>query len=154
VHAPSATFERLGGEALRNLRAKREVLEERFGLHGLERYEVDVERESIAFSSAGRERVRGRATLIGTYSLASCAWGWGGSNHSVPEHARASSAALVDGIIERDMWELSTPVFAVDAQTAWTLAAIVCDRTAGQGVYCSRTSAGLVFLLLREVREA
>jgi hypothetical protein len=154
VHAPSAAFERGRDEAMRALRAKRETLEERFGLQKQERYEVDVEQESIVFSSAGRERVRARATLIGTYSLASCAWGWGGSNQSIPDRARAASAALVDGILERDMWELSTPVFAVDEETAWTLAAIVCERAGGEGVYCSRTSGGLVFLLLRELREA
>jgi hypothetical protein len=153
VHAPSAAFERAADEAVRNLRAKRDELEERFALQGQERYEVDVEQESIVFSSTGRRQVRGRATLIGTYSLASRAWGWGGSNKSVPDRARAASAALVDGIIERDMWELSTPVFAVDEQTAWTLAAIVCDRAAGEGVYCSRMGGGLVFLLLRDVHE-
>jgi hypothetical protein len=154
VHAPSAAFERGRDEAIGKLREKREALEQRFAMQKQERYEVDVEQESIVFSSTGRERVRGRATLIGTYSQASRAWGWGGSNQSVPDRARAASAALVDGILERDMWELSTPVFAVDEQTAWTLAAIVCDRASGEGVHCSRTSGGLVFLLLRDVREA
>lgn len=154
VHAPSGAFERARDEALNGLRARRQALEERFGLERHERYEVDVEQESIVFSSAGRATVRGRATLLGTFSHASRTWAWGGSSRSVPERARAASAALVDGILERDMWELSTPVFSVDEQTAWTLAAVVCERVRGEGVYCSRAEEGLVFLLLRDVREA
>ncbi len=154
VHAPSPAFERARDEALAKLRAKRAALDERFGLERMDRYEVDVEHEAIAFSSAARAQVRARATLIGTYARASCAWGWGGYSKHVPERARAASAALADGILERDMWELGTPVFAADEHTAWALAAIVCERVGGEGVYCSRTEEGLVFLLLREVRRA
>jgi hypothetical protein len=152
VHAPSPSFERARGEALSRLRAKRAGLDERFGLERMERYDVDIEHESIGFSSGGQARVRARATLIGTYARASCAWGWGGYSKNVPERARAASAALVDGILERDMWELGTPVFAMDEHTAWALAAIVCERVEGEGVYCSRTEEGLVFLLLRDVQ--
>jgi hypothetical protein len=154
VHAPSEAFERVRDAAVAKLREKRRALEEGFGLEKHERYDVDVEAETIAFSSGGRERVRGRATLIGTYASASRAWAWGGASKRVPERARASSAALVDGILQpdlRSMWELSTPVFAVDEQTAWTIAAIVCEALGAQGVYASRTEGGLVFLLLRDV---
>jgi hypothetical protein len=79
-------------------------------------------------------------------------WAWGGYSTSVPERARRESARLADSILERDMWELSTPAFAVDEPTAWAIAAVVCDRVEGEGVYCSRTDAGLIFLLLRDVR--
>jgi hypothetical protein len=154
VHAPSAAFERAWDGAAAKLDEKRRALEERFGLSRHERYEVDIEQESIVFFTAGTARVRGRATLIGTVSLASRTWAWGGASKSVPERARRESAALADSILERDMWELSTPTFAVDEQTAWAIAAIVCDRVDGEGVYCSRTDAGLIFLLLRDVREA
>jgi hypothetical protein len=154
VHAPSAAFERARDAAVAKVHAKRLALEESFGLERHERYDVDVEAETVAFSSGGRERVRGRATLIGTYAFASRAWAWGGASKRVPERARAASAALADGILEpelRGMWELSTPVFAVDEQTAWTLASIVCEAIGGQGVYASRTEGGIVFLLLREL---
>ena len=52
------------------------------------------------------------------------------------------------------MWEISTPVFAADEPTAWVLAGLVCERLSGEGVYASRRDEGLVFLLLRDVREA
>jgi hypothetical protein len=156
VHAPSAAFERARDAAVAELREKRRALEDRFGLEKHERYDVDIEAETITFASGGHARVRGRATLIGTYALASRAWAWGGASKQVPERARAASAALVDGILQpelRGMWELSTPVFAVDEQTAWAIVALVCEAVGGEGVYATRTEEGVVFLLLREVRD-
>jgi hypothetical protein len=59
----------------------------------------------------------------------------------------------VDGILERDLWELSTPVFALDEPSAWALCAFVCDRTGGEGIWCYENRGGLVFLLLHEAKE-
>jgi hypothetical protein len=65
---------------------------------------------------------------------------------------RKSASAIVDAIPDRDMWELSTPAFATDETTAWALAALVCDRAGGDGVYCASEEEGLAFVLLRGVR--
>ena len=154
VHAPSAGFGGARDAVVAGLHRKRSALEARFTLSACERCYVDVERESIAFSSAGKVRAVARATLLGTYSPPSRTWAWGGYSENVPDRARAAAAALVDEILERDIWELSTPCFQVDEATAWALAAFVCDRACAEGVYCSRKDDGLVFLLLRDVREA
>lgn len=153
VHMPSASLDRQWDELIARLKAKTEALEARFALSQHEREDVDVDRQAVVFSSAGHPRVEARATLIGTYSLASRAFAWGGSSRSLPERARLASAELADAIPDRDMWEISTPVFPADEPTAWALAALVCDRLAGEGVHCSRHGEGLVFLLLRDVRQ-
>jgi hypothetical protein len=153
VHAPSAPFGGAWDAVVEGLDRKRRALEARFALGASERCDVDVEKESIAFSSAGRLRAVARATLLGTYSGPSRTWAWGGYNESVPEHARAAAAALVDEILERGTWELSTPCFQIDERGAWALAAFVCDRARGDGVHCLRKEDGLVFWLLRDVRE-
>jgi hypothetical protein len=105
--------------------------------------------------NAGREpRARARATLIGTFSLAGRSWAWGGTNEHLPAAIRAASAAVVDAILERDAWELSTPMFALDQGTAWALSAYVCDRAGGDGVYSYENRGGMVYVLLRELRPA
>jgi hypothetical protein len=154
VHMPSPSFDAQWDELVAKLKARMQALEERFGLSRHDREDVDVEQQTVVFSSGGQPRVVGRATLIGTYSLASRAFAWGGYSRNLPEAVRLSSAALADALPDRDMWEISTPVFPADEPTAWTLAALVCERLAGDGVHCSRRDEGLVFLLLRDVREA
>jgi hypothetical protein len=153
VHLPSQALERQWDDLVARLDAKNADLERRFGLSRRARYDVDIEQEHIVFSSAGEAPVAARATLIGTFSLASRAFGWGGYGKHLPERVRRASAALVDSILERDMWELGTPAFAADDATAWALAALVCDRASGEGVYRSAREGGTVYLLLRDVRE-
>jgi|SRR5579884_2101555 len=155
VHTPSARLDRERDELVAKLRAKNDALAERFGFPGSGpgdgRLEVDLVRERVVFAAGSRPELRARATLLGTFAPASRTWGWGGSNPHAPEAVRRSAAAVVDGVLERDLWELSTPVFATDEPTAWALAAFVCDRAGGDGVFCGPERDGLVFVLLRDV---
>jgi hypothetical protein len=154
VRVPSAALEAEWDAFGERLAAKNAALEERFALAKHDRTDVDLSNESIVFSRGGKPGVVARATLIATFSRASRSWAWGGYNKNVPPPVRAASAALADSVPERDLWEVSTPVFASDEGTAWVLAALVCDRCGGDSVFCSPTSngLGLVFVLLRDVR--
>jgi hypothetical protein len=152
VHLPSQALERRWDELVAGLEAKNASLAERFDLGRHERYDVDVEKERIVFSSGGEPRVAARATLIGTMSRASRTWGWSAYNKHLPEAVRRASAALVDSILDREIKELSEPAFATDESTAWALAALVCEAAGGEGVYRTPHAGGLVYLLLRDVR--
>ncbi len=154
VHAPSR---RLDGERdglLRALRAKNDALYEGFGFPAQGKVDIDLRREELAFARTGGTAMRARASLLGTFAPASRTWGWGGTNPHVPDAVARLSASVVDAILDRDLWELSTPAFATDEPTAWALAAFICDRTEGHGVYCASEGDGLVFVLLRDVRPA
>jgi len=154
VHTPSVGFDRARDAAVAALRTRNDRLAERYGIARETAHEADLAQGTITFTPAGRPAVHARATLVGTFVPATRTWGWGGSNPHAPEAIRRASAALADAIPERDMWELSTPVFATDESTAWALAALVCDRLGGDGVYCGSEPEGLVFLLLRDVGAA
>jgi hypothetical protein len=154
VHAPSVRFDRERDALLAELRAKNDALDARFGFPARGRVAIDLIAGAIAFTPAAGASMRGRATLVGSYAPATRTWGWGGSNPHAPDAVRRASSRLVDDVADRDMWELSTPVFATDEVTAWALAALVCDRASGDGVYCSPDDEGLVFVLLRDFAAA
>jgi hypothetical protein len=149
VHAPSPKFDAERDALLRALREKNDALAAQFGFPARGKLEIDLAREAVAFEATGMPSFRPRGTLLGTYAPGSRTWGWGGSNPHVPDVVARASAKVIDAIIERDLWEISTPVFATDEVTAWALAAFVCDRAAGAGVYCAKEGDGLVFILLR-----
>jgi hypothetical protein len=151
VHMPSAALERVWDEVSAELKSRHASLEDRFGLGTFDGYELDLEHERIAWSGRGRAGVEGRATLIGSFSFGSRSWAWGAHNPNLPPHVRTASAALVDGILDRDMWELSTPIFGADEATAWALCAFVCAQTHAQGVYRGRSGESAVFVLLRDL---
>ena len=154
VHLPSASLEAEWDALSAKLEAKNAALEARFALESHDRYDVDLEKQTLVFSKAGQPRVVARAVLIATFSDASRAWAWGGYNKNLPASVREASAALADAVPERDIWEVSTPLFPTDAATAWVLAALVCDRAGAEGMYRTPTEGGRAYLLLRDVREA
>ena len=150
VHTPSGAFDAQRDAAVTALRRKNEGLGLAYGQPSTGKVEADLAREVVSLEVPGRAPLRARATLIGTFVPAARTWGWGSSNPHLPREVRAASAAIVDGIPEHGaMWELSTPVFPTDEQTAWAIAALVCERAGGDGVCCGREPEGTVFLLLR-----
>jgi hypothetical protein len=151
VRAPSAALDGERDELVARLRTKNDAFHERFGRPPDDRMGIDLGAEKAAWTVAERTPMRARATLIGTYAPQARTWGWGASNPHAPESVRRSSAALVDAIEERDLWELSTPVFPTDELTAWAVAAFVLDRAKGDAVVCLPSEEGLVFVLMRDV---
>ncbi len=153
VHAPSVTFDRERDVLLAKLRAKNDRLSERFGFPKGGRVSIDLLRDRLVFVRSEGLEVRAAATAIGTFAPATRTWGWAGSNPHAPEAVRKRSAALIDSITEREMWEISTPAFPTDEPTAWGLAALVCDRAKGDGVFCATEPDGLAFVLLHDVTD-
>jgi hypothetical protein len=150
VHTPSGTFDAQRDSAVSALRKKNEALGLAYGQPSSGKVDADLARQVATMEVPGRSPLRAKATLIGTFVPAARTWGWGSSNPHLPREVRAASAAIVDGIPDYGaMWELSTPVFATDEETAWAIAALVCERAGGAGVCCGREPEGSVFLLLR-----
>jgi hypothetical protein len=152
VHAPSPRLDRERDALAAALQAKNCALKDRFGFPDEGRFVVDLDEERVDFEGRARA-LTARATLLGTFAPAHRTWGWGGSNPHLSVAVRSASSAVVDQVLDRDAWELSTPAFATDEPTAWALCAFVCDRAKGEGVLCAPEGEGLAFFLLREVRE-
>jgi hypothetical protein len=151
VHTPSASFDGERDALVAKLRQKNDALGVPFGSPVRGQLDVDLARETVFLDGAGPARLRARATLVGTFAPSSRTWGWGAYNPHLPDSVRRASAALTDGIVDRSIWEISTPVFATDESTAWALAALVCERAGGDAVCCGPDPEGSVFLVLRDV---
>ncbi|MDP9036289.1 MAG: hypothetical protein M3O50_15920 [Myxococcota bacterium] len=151
VRAPSVLLDRERDALVARVRAKNEIIQTRFRA---DRVELDVEDLSLRWLRGGRHVGTAAATLLGTFASGPRTWAWAWSNSSVPEHARRSSAALTDGLEERDLWEIATPAFATDEPTAWALAALICERTKAEGVQRIARDDGALFVLLRDLRDA
>jgi hypothetical protein len=148
VHAPSPRLDRERDALVARLREKNEALRARIAS---DRVELDVEAATLRWLTGDRVVGEARATLLGTFAQAPRTWGWAWSNPTVSEVARRASSALTDAIPERDIWEITTPVFATDEPTAWAIAALVCDRAAGDGVQRIAQQGGALFVLVSEV---
>jgi uncharacterized protein DUF6882 len=149
VRAPSARLDAERDVLVQRLRERNAALRSRFAA---DRVELDVDALTLRWIAGGRRVGMAHATLIATFATAPRTWAWAWSNPTLTDGARRASAALTDALDERDLWEITTPVFPSDEPTGWMLAALICDRTAGEGVQRVATVDGALFVLLRNVR--
>jgi hypothetical protein len=155
VRTPSRRLDRERDTLVVSMNAKNEALASRF--RDADRVEFDVEAGILRWlrSFGNRQSIgTANATAIGTFARASRTWAWAWSNPSLAEVAREASAALVDALTDRDLWEITTPTFATDEPTAWVLAALVCDRAQAHGVQRIARDDGALFILVRDVHGA
>jgi hypothetical protein len=149
VRAPSQRLDRERDALLVRMREKNDALRARFTA---DRVELDVEMLTLRWLAQARAVGSARATPLGTFAHAPRTWAWAWGNPTLAEPVRKASAAITDALVERDLWEISTPVFATDEPTAWALAALLCDRTAADGVQRIARDGGGLFVLLSEAQ--
>ncbi len=149
VRAPSVRFDQERDALVARLHEKNERLRARFGA---DRVEFDVGAGALRWLASEIPVGAAQATLVGTFARAARTWAWAWSNPSATESVRRAAAALTDGLEERDLWEIATPVFATDEATAWALAALLCDRANADGVQRIAREDGVFFVLLRDSR--
>ena len=77
---------------------------------------------------------------------------WASANPSLGEEERRACAALLDGMPQREAWELSTFGFATDEATAWALCAWICDAVGGDGIVQIEGDGGPIYVLLRNAQ--
>jgi hypothetical protein len=153
VHTPSAAFDAQRDAAVARVMEKNASLAIPFGSPVTGRPEVDLVAQTAVVETRGGV-VRARPALLGTFATAARSWAWGAYSPHLPDVVKRAAAALTDGLSDRSMWEISTPVFASDEATAWAIAAVVCEGVGGEAVCCGEEPEGLVFFVLRDVRPA
>ncbi len=125
VRAPSPSFDRARDSVEQWRFEALSALREKCNFTGYETMRVDLEQGRVEFWNKNELALGLPAVLVGTFSRAPRTFAWGGQNPSLPEVARSHSAKLVDELLDRTVWELSTPYFATDRDTARALAAYV-----------------------------
>jgi hypothetical protein len=139
-------------DAIQELAEKNQKLTEEFQLGNWPRFDFDLEKGWLTFSSQGEPVVRAAIQVVGTVASGKdWLWAWAndwwsepvkrdaqetkrfGQKHNISELTRAS---LQDDELEALGWELS----AVSARI-----------TSARGVYRAPTGKGLLFVLLREI---
>jgi hypothetical protein len=125
VRAPSRSLdarrEQLGAELDR--RAQR--LRDRYGLGRGADLDIDLSGGTVAFTTPAGERVVASHSVIGSFVWDKRGWAWGAQNPSLDGEVRARSSALLDRVVDRTLWEITTPGFQCDEATVWLLAALV-----------------------------
>ena len=152
IRSPSAAFDRARDGVVARIDAKNAALASRFGI-GRDAGLSAIEDGTVRVLRDDRVVATARAVLLGTFSRPARSFVWAPANPTLGAEERKACSQLLDGMRERSAWEISTFGFATDEPTAWALSAWICDETGADGVTAIEDPAGLVFVLLRDVRE-
>ena len=140
VRAPSPSLDARRTALVARLREKNDVLAARFGIGAGARVGADMLAGTVEVTRGNDVVAVGRQIVVGSFASHERAWVWGAHNPSLDPAARARCAALLDGLSDRSMWEISTPGFTTDEATTWLYAALLAEEHRLEGV--ARVSAG------------
>lgn len=154
VRTPSPSFDARRDEAVAKVRHKNRDLLERFEIGGKATIESDMLLGTARALVDRAARAVCQQTVLGSFSRPMRSWVWGAHNPTLTDSARKRSAALLDAMADRSMWEISTPGFVTDEATAWALGALVAEEHGFQGIARVETQEGFVLLGLAEVESA
>ncbi|HEU4412315.1 MAG TPA: hypothetical protein VFS43_44140 [Polyangiaceae bacterium] len=152
VRAPSAAFDARRDGDVRELERRFRELP---GPLRSARVDLDAESGRVTFFDAeGKPVGEARGALVGTFSRRSYAWLWGWAHRDLPEPMRRAVKDVLDGILDRTLWEVSERQFGTDEPTAWALCALYCAESKADAALRLTHAEGSVFVALYDVRAS
>ena len=144
-------FENLLGKSIEYLRACNAKSERHFGIGSYQRYEYDLTRSEMWWSSLDGPKVRGKVTVVGTLSSISDTWFWAWAN----PHFRGIEAGLIDKVRAfgecEEIPKLTEEKWEADEVDAWEMTSICARLLESEGAYCSPGDSGSLFLLYNDL---
>ncbi len=150
VRAPSAGFEARRDRDVGELERRRLALPEPLRAA---RVALDAETGRVTFfDAAGAPAGTARGRLVGSFSRRSHAWLWGWAHPDMAEPMRRAVKDVLDGVLDRSLWEVSERQFGTDEPTAWALCALFCAESGADAALRLAHAEGSIFLALYDVR--
>ncbi len=137
--------------AISDLQAKQDLIEQRFNLSQHERWDWDQETGHIVFSNAGVPALVARIQFVGSVSTLSNTWLWSWANPSV-EAKMADEMLAVRTFGEAETFaNLTVPKWPADEVDGWEMTAVAAKMLDAQGAYRTNDDNGFTFMLLMDV---
>lgn len=140
-------FEKLIEQSTQYLQNCIERAKRLFGIGDYARYEYDLFRNEIWWSSHSGPKVRGKVTIVGSWSTQSNTWLWAWAN----PHFKDVKLGPIDKVREfgesEDITKLVEPKWDADEVDGWEMTSISARLLEAQGAYRSPGDKGCLFLL-------
>ena len=149
----SGRWEPFVSNAIDELQAKQDRLQDRFDLSKHERWDYDQESGEIVFSNAGVPAVAARFQIVGSISTANDTWLWSWANFSLVPEISEQLVAVREFGEEEGFANLTVPKWPATEEDGWELTAVAAKALNADGAYRTPSEAGFLYLLLMDVRR-
>lgn len=141
-------------DAVHELTRLNEGLRQRFRLGEWERYDYDLERETLTFSQDGTPRVIASIQVVGTTSETAGDWLWGWANAYLPVPVTREMNRVREFGENESLPELVNPYAGDSEDLGWTLTSVAAKILGAQGGYRCPGSNGFIYLVLTDISFA
>jgi len=140
-------FEKFIGESTAYLQACNDRANRDFGVGDYSRYDCDLTRNEIWWSSEEGPRVRAKLTIVGSWSTSSETWLWAWAN----PHLSGVDIGPIDKVRnfgeDEGIPKLAERKWEADEVDGWEMTAVAARLLESQGAYCSPNRSGFLFML-------
>ena len=140
-------FEKLIEQSAEYLRACNERASRQFGIGDYARYEYDLFQNEIWWSDTSGPKVRGKLTIVGSFSSKSETWLWAWAN----PHFKDVEIGPIDRVREfgerEELAKLTESKWDADEVDGWEMTSISGRLLEAQGAYRSLSESGGLFML-------
>lgn len=154
MEARSEAWRPLVSDAVSELQAKQDLLEERFGLSRHQRWDWDQGTGEIVFSNAGIPAMSARIQFVGSISTVSDTWLWSWDNPSFNSDT-VNELLTVRAFGEAENFaKLTVPKWPAEEVDGWEMTAVAAKLLNAQGCYRTPGDTGFTFMLFMDVKRA
>jgi hypothetical protein len=147
-----AQYEAQFTDARKQAEEKIEAAKRKYGLGTHERYQIDLPTATIRFvDEQGRERIRSRIQVAGTWSPDVWQWSW--DNDSIPDLAKQQLLKVQEYGEQHEIEPLMGSFDPCDEGLAWSLTAVAAQVLGAECIYRAPAKSSHVFLLLFDIQK-
>lgn len=140
-------------DAVHDLAAKNEALNQAYGIGEHKRYDYDVDTGLMTFSNEGLVAVVAEIQIVGTTSERNKNWLWSWGNDWWPKSAVLAAEATREFGAEKEIEELTTEYLYDDSivNLGWEMAAVTARVVGAMGAYRAPTNNGHIFFVYTKI---
>jgi len=139
-------------EAVHELMRLNQLCEHEFTLAKWQRWDYDLDRETLTFSQDGTPKVVASIQIVGSTSMVSGTWLWSWANESDSESIKKAATRVKAFGEAENIPELTQGKLLDDEYLGWALTAVTAKIVGAKGAYrCPRENGGFLYFIFTSI---
>ena len=134
------------------MRSQMEQNQKEFQLDSYQRFDWNMWRGELVFSSNSIPKVVAKIQVVGTLSTKAKSWFWSWANQGIFEAVRLSAKKTREFGIERGILRLMQPRWAAQDKDAWEMTAATAKLTEAKGAFRCPSTDGFTYMVFTDIR--
>lgn len=133
------------------LTAEMEKVKSKYRLNEYERFDWDLDNQSLVFSDSGIPKVIAKIQFVGSFSNRSNTWLWSWGNSTINSKAKAKINRVREYGKSHNLAKLIKAKWAAEEVDGWEMTSITAKILQAKGAYCAPDENGAAFVIFEDI---